>query len=85
MSNSPFLFFFPGISKCEIYMFVMEHQSREDIIYLYSTNLNRVSAFTHNNDTKARREGSPSLPSLLKCKASLTMACGRHRTRKIFL
>jgi len=70
-------------------MFVMEHQSREDIIYLYSTNLNRVSAFTHNNDTKARREegggASPSLPSLLKCKASLTMACGRHRARKIFL
>jgi len=68
-------------------MFVMEHQSREDIIYLYSVNLNRVSAFTHNNDTKARRGGgaSPSLPSLLKCKASLTMACGRHRARKIFL
>jgi len=45
-------------------MFVMEHQSREDIIYLYSTNLNIVSAFTHNNDTKARREGglAPAFP-----------------------
>ena len=33
--------FFSGISKYQIYMFVMEHLSREDIIYLYSRNLNR--------------------------------------------